>query len=570
MDAKVAKVAKLIQRCITDVSRRPVDNVSLYLGDDILVWYLALHYPKEAPFVGGSAGSLTAFDFTLYVTLQFPEDFPARPPRLKFLSPWINHQHLWGDRICHSLLTDDFADFFTERRTHGTSLWNASCALADSEGIGGMPRYLQILREYLASDLDYDEEQHVKYDEESLQRDVKVQREFLPDFFHTACILEPSGGPLKASRDASGGYSCKKDDIPEAPKSSAEPWGTDFFLKSALVPGDPECHPCFDVAITGSPGRPPMLSTAMTTLCKTSFEMGARKSDFGSSIAVVLPYPCSRSAWETSGSMLAASALVELSPVTEWYQVQLPGIEEDAEQKEAILNVVGELWRSTCISIIKDEGYESERAMMCFVTLHFLLLCLAKEIPDLKSHAVVTVKEFMQLIETEPEWNLKESVPDLGRFLVRFLLAEDEAPLQKNSTAIVREFLSRNVRWVPFPMWPTKAAPEDKRKEQTQASFEAGNFGMKLIIFQCYYILRSAELGLDNLDSLEACQGRPSADVLQHFQKDYKLIKGLTGFVEFFRWLHLDDLTDMDLHNMLCEAVDESEARGYNAGVRGR
>eukprot|EP00971_Amphidinium_carterae_P245073 4865860-Amphidinium_carterae.1 len=46
-----------------------------------------------------------------------PKDFPARPPKVKFLSKWDNHQHLWGDRICHSLLTDDFMSYFQERRT---------------------------------------------------------------------------------------------------------------------------------------------------------------------------------------------------------------------------------------------------------------------------------------------------------------------------------------------------------------------------------------------------------------------------------------------------------------------
>jgi len=170
--AAEAKVAKLVQRCIADVARHPVDNVDVYLEDDILTWHLALHFPESAPFTGGTELALRADHFALYVTLRFSEDFPSRPPRLKFLSPWTNHQHLWGDRICHSLLTDDFLDYFRERRTHGTSMWSASCALADGAGLGGMPRYLQVLREYLSSDLDYAEEEHVRYDAASLEKDV--------------------------------------------------------------------------------------------------------------------------------------------------------------------------------------------------------------------------------------------------------------------------------------------------------------------------------------------------------------------------------------------------------------
>eukprot|EP00913_Durusdinium_trenchii_P026356 g24731.t1 len=385
--------------------------------------------------------------------LRFEADFPARPPKFKFESKWINHQHLWGDRICHSLLSDDFWDFFREKRTHSTSLWNASCALADGDGLGGMPRYLQILRDFLASDPDYEEEQHVKYDAESLANDVAAQRRFKPAWWEGSCRLEP-----KAERPARQGYP-----QPEEAPEKAKAWGTDFFLKTPVLPGD----------------------------------QGLEK--------------------------LKAST-------AGFYQLQLPSAQgADVEHLEAILNIVGEIWKTTCIGIVKNNEYESERAMMCFVTLHFLLLCRApsdmmgnvkglreklfpgwdQDHPALRAHAAKSVAEFLRMAQQTPVVNLKSCVPDLGRFLVRFLLAESPLTLKEHLPVLVRELFNRNVRWVHPDMWPDPETPPPLQELEVHASFEASQFGMKLLVFQSYYILRSQELGLDSMDALDACAGRP-------------------------------------------------------------
>mmetsp|Transcript_38998 Transcript_38998/g.110172 ORF Transcript_38998/g.110172 Transcript_38998/m.110172 type:complete len:621 (-) Transcript_38998:54-1916(-) len=607
-----AKLARLVGRCVADITRRPVENVDVYLEDgDITSWHLALHYPESAPFSGGPGCSLAASEFTLYATLRFHEDFPARPPRLAFESPWTNHQHLWGKRICHSMLTDDFRGHFLDTGTHGTSMWNAACALADGEGTGGMPRYLELLRSFLAADLDYDEEQHVKYDAESLRQDVEAQRHFRPAWLELATRLRgadgegaeggadgperhPRLGPLAAAGPAGPGAALDLEQLKAAylaavdggaleeeclelhrqimaARSAADrAWGTDFFLKTPLRPGVTEAHPCFDVTV--SPGRVPALSTKMATLCARSFDLGARTTDFGTDISALLPYPCSRTAWASVGSKLAAETLQHLAPVAASYRLGLPSDEEPRSSDEAdyrgkledILGLIGELWKTTCIGIVKDEGYESERAMMCFVTLHFLLLCLADEHPGLRQHAVDTTREFLGLIEGAPADNLKEYVPDLGRFLVRFLLTQDDAPLRAAAPLVVRELFNRNVRWVDPSLWATPEATEGEKEMQVSGTFEASQFGMKLTVFQSYYILRSGELGLDRLPALEACGGRPASEALQSFQADCRTIKELGGFQEFFLWLQLADLAERDPHEMLCAAVDESNARGYN------
>merc|ERR1719469_1799856 len=109
-----------------------------------------------------------------------------------------------------------------------------------------------------------------------------------------------------------------------------------------------------------------------------------------------------------------------------FYPLNLPNLSAEAQELEVILGIVGEMWKTTCVSIVKDESFESERAMMCFVSLHFLLLFFAEELPGLRAHATATVKEFLELIRKGDGENLKACVPDLGRFLARFLLTENE------------------------------------------------------------------------------------------------------------------------------------------------
>ncbi|CAE7905046.1 HERC1 [Symbiodinium sp. KB8] len=181
-----------------------------------------------------------------------------------------------------------------------------------------------------------------------------------------------------------------------------------------------------------------------------------------------------------------ASGLAALAPLAEgMYQLKLNSCRSGdcATRFEGFLNIIREVWKTTCIGIVKDSNYESERAVMCFVTLHFLLLCLAQDHPQLREHTAATVREFLERIDAAPSENLKTAVPDLGRFLVRFLLMESELSLRDHLAPIVRELFRRNVRWVHPDHWADGDASEDEKEEQVDAAFEASQFGMKPVNF---------------------------------------------------------------------------------------
>lgn len=301
--------------------------------------------------------------------------------------------------------------------------------------------------------------------------------------------------------------------------------------------------------------------------------MGAKRTDFGTEIEVLLPYPCSRKAWVSLGSKLTRESLQKLKPYMEAFRSKLPSSAKGGQKggdMENILGVIGELWVNTTISIVKDVGFESERAMMCFVTLHFLLLCLAHDFPGLKSHAVATVTEFVKLIDGEQQRNLKQDVPNLGHFLVRFLLTEAEMPLKGAAAqTITRELFNRNVAWVEERFRSRPGGSKQDKENQVRFTFESSQFGMKLTVFQAYYILRARELELDTVEKLEACGGRPAGEILRTFQADCRNIKELKTYSEFFAWMQLDTLAEKDPHELLCKAVTESTQRGYNKGKGG-
>ena len=118
-------------------------------------------------------------------------------------------------------------------------------------------------------------------------------------------------------------------------------------------------------------------------------------------------------------------------------------------------------------------------------------------------------------------------------------------------------------------LWAEPDASQEMQEDQVQASFDASQFGMKLLVFQSYYILRSRELGVDSISALDACQGKPASDALKAFQRDCHEIKDMESYQEFFLWLQLEDHLERDLHGMLCAAVMESEDRGSLPGMEG-
>jgi len=84
-----------LQKQLGDLAKRPNDNFSAgVIDDDIYKWEVIIMGPAETPYEGGY----------FKARLDFPQDFPIKPPKMRFISKmWHPNVHANGS-VCISIL----------------------------------------------------------------------------------------------------------------------------------------------------------------------------------------------------------------------------------------------------------------------------------------------------------------------------------------------------------------------------------------------------------------------------------------------------------------------------------
>jgi len=95
---------KRIQKELKDLGEDPPSNCSAGpIGDDLFKWQGTLLGPKDSPYEGGC----------FFLQIDFPSDYPFKPPKIKFLTK-IYHPNINSNGgICLDILKDQWSPALT-------------------------------------------------------------------------------------------------------------------------------------------------------------------------------------------------------------------------------------------------------------------------------------------------------------------------------------------------------------------------------------------------------------------------------------------------------------------------
>eukprot|EP01104_Vermistella_antarctica_P008022 TRINITY_DN1995_c0_g1_i1.p1 TRINITY_DN1995_c0_g1~~TRINITY_DN1995_c0_g1_i1.p1 ORF type:complete len:130 (-),score=0.80 TRINITY_DN1995_c0_g1_i1:435-824(-) len=98
-DSGTTPAALRLMSDLRDVRKDPNAGVSAGLkGDSLFFWSATIVGPSDTPWEGG----------IFSMTLHFPQDYPQRPPKVKFQTP-IFHPNVYSDgTLCLDIIQDKY------------------------------------------------------------------------------------------------------------------------------------------------------------------------------------------------------------------------------------------------------------------------------------------------------------------------------------------------------------------------------------------------------------------------------------------------------------------------------
>jgi len=238
-------------------------------------------------------------------------------------------------------------------------------------------------------------------------------------------------------------------------------------------------------------------------------------------------------------------------------------------EPKLVLEVIGELWKTKAVEMMKGEEHASEKVLIGFCAFHHLLLAFTTSFPELVKIATDKVTNFIG----DASKRNKKAVPDFGRFLPLFLISEVLWEDEKHAGRVcVSELFTRNAMWIIKQHQDLESPSTDKNR--VSRSWEPSQVGLKLTCFQIRYIL---EVGrptsetdiLKNYARLNALYGRPSSKMTSDFQATVKKVQAIPNYTKWFAAMGLGEPPESTILTMLQNAMKNSAEQGYHGGKRG-
>eukprot|EP00397_Hematodinium_sp_SG-2012_P005074 GEMP01005091.1.p1 GENE.GEMP01005091.1~~GEMP01005091.1.p1 ORF type:complete len:801 (+),score=174.26 GEMP01005091.1:124-2403(+) len=302
------------------------------------------------------------------------------------------------------------------------------------------------------------------------------------------------------------------------------------------------------------------------------------RTDMGTEIVAAIPYVVQSDTWPR---LKAISALVKaLKDYNFWW---LFADRTGAKSLEdCILDACGEMWKQHALCLTKMDAHEleyaSETFLQSFVTIYHFLKAEQKYNPKIEEVATKSVTSAL----TWEQFRSRQKLPDFGRFLVRFLIAKDSWPSDRDKLDnLLRELFARSCHRALLPkshlhdvFVADRVVTREEKIEALEGMWQVAKTGLGLTALQATFISLFHDTTLECLDKL--C-GIPSANEMKKFQDAMKAIQHMlreasfadgdapTPYADFFDLVKLDVPRDVDeIFKIVQRGVRDSYVKGYH------
>ena len=642
---------------------------SLYLLPGSVARHGVIHFPEDHAHYPS---------LPLHFETTFKPDYPNSSPELK-LSTTVEHSHVYGDRICFSLLPD-FRDFFESTNTPKTAYWNPT-------------RTVRSFLEDLAVFLFVDEDNHKTITAADGRRCLEQARQFKcsecsHDGATASChpIIPTStaaagGGGGSSAAPATGAAAASAataatsapapastastDEAGEAGEAyinahnidgllarcrkvliSTKPTDPTNFLAGLLASGAltaaplpapapaPEPEPAvppppeipllaaqdlvcsitgqswdeedvilgfgMDVQFHPRNGKLTIKTDLAPMTHETFYEDSIRVTSMGNAVNAWIPFVINERNWNDRGARDAALAsIVEIACNPKRVK---EGTVTATETHNAILTVLGELWKTKVVELMKEEQdygdtkeFASEKVLNGLCAINHLMLAFLRDDAALGTFASKKVDDFVD----KPAARTKSSCPDYGRFIPQLLISDTkwlasgaDGGKRGAFSACIQEQFTRNALWI-TKADESLADTETEIPDRAARSWSSSATGLRLSAFQIRYMLSLPKWtawefsggdepgkpgtaavvdGNDcavQLDFFNALGGRPTTSMIQGFQAETKRVQAIGDYKELFWAIGKPGVTDPEVNDWLVWGMKQSAALGYHGQSRG-
>jgi len=580
-----------------EIMRSPLDGINVAPSEhDIYEWHGNFYFNEDHEHFPG---------MVLHFILNLPHDYPNSTPDMKLLTS-IPHSHVFGDTICFSLLSE-FKWWFEGKNLPATTFWNPSrtvrsllesvytflivdedkhvsvCKQSAQNAIhnaqaarcscGHHPSNNKMWppeKNWMAAKNTSDIEQQIcalamhddlvsnnPISKANIKRSVPTsppKKAVIVDIPNISTSASPTSVPFNAVD-----FNKHATDLKEKARNTL---ANESPTTNLMTVFDDETRGDFRCSVTGvsfDHSESVVLGfginvqrrkTDKTILSITSDLMpitlevflkgNIRKSALGMKITHFFPFAINEQHWSKAKKVLPGC----IDAILEGHQEH----NLSASQDDRLLFIVGELWKSMAVLMMKGGTHASEKVLKGFCALHHILLLTIGETDPLsgvaanhiqmggkndgaadnsktdhsdktqhpkfsahqedgwtvivprkkghnnKSHAkcsfLTLANEKVRTFVRHPQKRHKSHCPDFGRFLPLLLLSD--LPWREIQEPFVRELLARNARWI------VRESPELRRvkpHEYDHSSMRANKSwgpsatGLKITAFQIWFVL---------------------------------------------------------------------------------